>query len=115
VVAIDTPSALKASVGADTVTIATADDETARREIAEGLGVEAVPHGGRLELRVPDGEAFVPRLFAAVDVGVRSVNVRRPSLDDVFLEYTGRAIRDAEAGATEQLRMNPMVRGFRRR
>jgi ABC-2 type transport system ATP-binding protein len=47
-------------------------------------------------------------------VGVQSVSVRRPSLDDVFIKYTGRAIRDAEAGAGDQFKMNPMVRGFRR-
>jgi len=40
--------------------------------------------------------------------------VRRPSLDDVFIEYTGRDMRDAEAGATQQLAANPMVRAFRK-
>ena len=63
---------------------------------------------------MPEGESFVPRLFDHLTVGVRSVNVRRPSLDDVFIKYTGRAIRDAEAGASERMKMNPMVRGFRR-
>ena len=43
-----------------------------------------------------------------------NVNVRRPTLDDVFLEYTGRDIRDAESSLSDRFRMNPMVRGFRR-
>jgi ABC-2 type transport system ATP-binding protein len=116
IVAIDSPDALKASVGVDTVTLETADDVTARDEIARGLNVggEVLTDGGGLRMRVADGEAFVPRVFEHLTVGVRNVNVRRPSLDDVFIQYTGRELRDAEAGASDQLRANPMVRGFRR-
>ena len=114
IVAIDTPDALKASIGADTVTVTTADDAAASRALAQGFGlaVEVTDDGARF--RVPDGEAFVPRMFEHLPVGVRSVNVRRPSLDDVFMEYTGRELRDADAGAGDQFRANPMVRGFRR-
>ncbi len=110
IVAIDTPSALKASVGADIVTLVTHDDTVARLEIAERLGVEGEASDHGLILRVPDGESFVPRLFEHLTVGVRSVQVRRPSLDDVFMQYTGRQIRDAEAGASERMRANPVAR-----
>src|ERR687891_89872 len=73
IVAIDSPDALKASVGVDTVTIDTADDARARDEIARGLGVEGevLPEGEGLRMRVPDGEAFVPRVFEHLTVGVR--------------------------------------------
>ena len=64
---------------------------------------------------MPDGEEFVPTLFEHLGVDVRSVSVRRPSLDDVFIEYTGRDIRDAEAGANDQFKMTRMTRGFRSR
>jgi ABC-2 type transport system ATP-binding protein len=115
IVAVDTPDRLKASIGTDTVTIETADDALARAEIAQHLGVEGeIRDGEGLRLRVPNGEAFVPRLFEHLTVGVRNVNVRRPSLDDVFIEYTGRDMRDAEAGLSERFRNNAMVRGFRR-
>ena len=116
IVAIDSPDALKASVGVDTVTIETADDVSARGEIALGLGVEGevLPDGAGLRMRVADGEAFVPRVFEHLTVGVRNVNVRRPSLDDVFIQYTGRDMRDAEPAGVDQFKANPMVRGFRR-
>jgi ABC-2 type transport system ATP-binding protein len=114
IVAIDTPDALKASVGADVVTIETSDDAAAMEQIARGLDVKGEQTAEGLRLHVPDGEAFVPRLFDHVKVGIRNVNIRRPSLDDVFLEYTGRDIRDAEAGANDQFRMSGMTRGFRR-
>jgi ABC-2 type transport system ATP-binding protein len=116
IVAIDTPSALKASVGADTVTLTTADDATAAQQISTSLGVdgELLGDGAGLRLRVPDGETFVPAVFQHLTVGVTNVNVRRPTLDDVFLKYTGRDMRDAESSLTDRFKMNPMVRGFRR-
>ena len=46
---------------------------------------------------VESGEEFVPRLFAELGVPIKSVSVARPSLDDVFMSYTGTTIRDAEA------------------
>ncbi len=67
-----------------------------------------------LRLRVPEGEAFVPRLFQHLSVGVSNVAMHRPSLDDVFIKYTGRDIRDAEAGHGDRFKMNPMVRGWRK-
>jgi ABC-2 type transport system ATP-binding protein len=48
-------------------------------------------------LAVAEGANVVPRLFTDLDVGIRSVTVTRPSLDDVFMTYTGRTIRDSEA------------------
>jgi ABC-2 type transport system ATP-binding protein len=114
IVAIDTPTALKASVGADTVTIVTADDAAACSVIGRELGVDCESTDEGVRVRVADGEAFVPRVFDHLRSGVRSVNVRRPSLDDVFIKYTGRDIRDAEAGLGDQMRMNAMVRSFRR-
>jgi ABC-2 type transport system ATP-binding protein len=63
-------------------------------------------------LGVASGEHFVPRLFAELTVPIRSVSVSRPSLDDVFMSYTGTTIRDAEASAGEQRRAT--VAMFRR-
>ncbi len=112
IVAIGTPAELKASVGADTVRLQTADDDRAAEEIRAGLGVEAEVTPEGLRLLVPDGEAFVPQVFGHVTVPVTSVNQHRPTLDDVFIKYTGRAIRDAEAGAAQQLRMSAVTRSL---
>lgn len=90
-VALDRPAALKASVGTDRVTISTADDEAAAAQLPD-----AVRTGEGVVISVPDGAAYVPRLFASLTVPITSVVVSRPSLDDVFLAYTGRTIRDTE-------------------
>ena len=98
IVVLDTPDALKASVGHDRVSSQTDDDAAAIAALAERF-----EHRGARSPRArspsasPEGEQFVPRLFAELGVPIRSVSVSRPSLDDVFMSYTGTTIRDAEA------------------
>jgi len=112
IVALDTPEALKAEIGEDRVRIETTDDEAAIAAIRERFGLEAVVSEGAVTFSVPSGEAFVPRLFAELGVPIRSVNVSRPSLDDVFMSFTGTTIRDAEAGAGDRNRLT--MRAMRR-
>jgi ABC-2 type transport system ATP-binding protein len=104
IVAIDTPEALKASVGKDRVQIQTENDEAAIAELASAFGIEAGVHEGAVTFSVPSGEQFVPQLFARLTVPVRTVSVSRPSLDDVFMNYTGTTIRDAEATGSDAMR-----------
>jgi ABC-2 type transport system ATP-binding protein len=104
IVALGTPDELKAMVGGDVVTITSSQPEAAGREIKEILGVTPSREDGTLRMEVPDGRAFVPRLVRELTAPVDTVSMRRPSLDDVFLKLTGRAIRDEEASATDQNR-----------
>jgi ABC-2 type transport system ATP-binding protein len=96
IVVLDTPEALKAAVGADRVVLGTADDDAALAALRERFGLEAALAEGAVTFHVDAGEAFVPRLFAELDVAITSVAVSRPTLDDVFMSYTGSTIRDAE-------------------
>jgi len=105
IVALDTPEALKASVGKDRVQISTADDPAAIRALADEFGLEAGMSEGLVTFSVESGEHFVPQLFSRLPVAIRSVSVSRPSLDDVFMSYTGKTIRDAEASAVDRNRM----------
>jgi ABC-2 type transport system ATP-binding protein len=104
IVAIDTPEALKASVGKDRVQIQTADDPAAIAELSREFGIDAGMHEGAVTFSVSGGEQFVPRLFATMSVPIRAVSVSRPSLDDVFMSYTGKTIRDAEASGVDAMR-----------
>src|SRR3954468_21230561 len=96
IVALDTPAALKAQVGADRVRIETEDDDAAIAAVAERFGLEATMSEGAVTFHVESGAEFVPRLFAELGVPITSVSVSRPSLDDVFMSFTGKTIRDAE-------------------
>ena len=113
IVAIDTPEALKASVGKDRVQIHTDNDAAAIEELASAFGIEAAVHDGAVTFSVSSGEQFVPQLFARLTVPIRTVSVSRPSLDDVFMSYTGTTIRDAEASGSDAMRQ--MAARFRGR
>jgi ABC-2 type transport system ATP-binding protein len=97
IVVLDTPEALKASVGADRVVLGTVDDAAALAALRDRFGIEAAMAEGAVTFHVASGEAFVPELFAGLGVAITSVAVSRPTLDDVFLRYTGSTIRDAES------------------
>jgi ABC-2 type transport system ATP-binding protein len=116
IVALDQPETLKAGVGKDRVTINTDDDEAAIAALADRFGIEAMVAEGAVTFGVPGGEQFVPRLFAELRVPIKGVSVSRPTLDDVFMSYTGTTIRDAEedAGKSRNRMMMQMMQGARR-
>jgi ABC-2 type transport system ATP-binding protein len=98
IVALDTPHALKAEIGADTVDLGTTDDAVAIAALRRaGYRVEAVSGGARVF--VENGENAVPALIETAGVPVLNVHVHQPTLDDVFLHYTGREIRESRAEA----------------
>ena len=105
-VALDTPTALKAAVGTDRVTIQTADNEAALTK----LGDDAVLTSEGIVISVENGESYVPQLFGSLGIPITSVSISRPSLDDVFLSYTGRTIRDSEQTPTMPAFMAAMAR-----
>jgi ABC-2 type transport system ATP-binding protein len=113
IVVLDSPDVLKASVGKDRVQLHTADDSAAIEALKQRFDIAAAIREGAVTFAVAGGEQFVPRLFAELGVPIRSVSVARPSLDDVFMSYTGTTIRDAEASSTDQMRA--FVAAFRGR
>jgi ABC-2 type transport system ATP-binding protein len=112
IVALGTPEELRAGVGTDRVQIRTENDEEAIANLQRRFDVAAGLVEGAVTFHVAGGEQFVPRLFADLGVRIHSVNVARPTLDDVFMRYTGTTIRDAEAaGGGERMRNNdPVIR-----
>ncbi len=105
VIADAPPEQLKAELAGDRVRIGLADaaDTGRARAVADRLGDrhELVAESGMLDLRIPNGSEVVPDLLRQLDrdgIEVVSVEVSRPTLDDVFLPLTGRSLRhEAEA------------------
>jgi ABC-2 type transport system ATP-binding protein len=101
------PGELKRSVGADTVVLqlehAGRDGQLAEvRQHLDGLvESEAVaPHPSGVSLAVPNASAAIPILIRRLDgngLRIASLQMRQPSLDDVFMKYTGRHIREEAA------------------
>ncbi len=81
IIVLDTPEALKASVGTDRVQIETEDDDAAIAALRERFAIEATVAEGAVTFGVPAGEHFVPRLFAelghADPLGQRLASVPR--------------------------------------
>ncbi|TDB82819.1 ABC transporter ATP-binding protein [Micromonospora sp. KC721] len=106
IVAEDTPANLKRQLAADVLTVDVAGDPDAARRLLAGLsGVRqaAVTSTGGLQVTLADGEQGIIDVIttlAGAGLGVRALQLARPSLDDVFLTLTGRGLRDDPDGPT---------------
>jgi ABC-2 type transport system ATP-binding protein len=106
-VAQGTPEALKAEIGKDVVSVELhgADADRTREVIGELPGLDRViAEEDALALFVDDGAssiAQIVRRLDAADAEVGAISVSRPSLDDVFLEATGRRLEGAQAEQEE--------------
>jgi len=96
IVALDRPSSLKAQIGGAVVRLRAKDaDLKALRAIPAVTAVEA--RGDWIEASVREVHLHLPAILAAVP-NVESVEVHAPTLDDVFLKYTGREFREEGEG-----------------
>lgn len=106
IIADDTAENLKRKLGGDSLSLLVSADKAAEALQLSGAegGVERESGSlATLRLRVGDGPSELPRLLlrlAAAGIEVASASARQPSLDDVFLNLTGRSLR--EAGSDDQ-------------
>lgn len=103
IVAEGSPEELKQRVSGDAVVLTAAEGTDPRRvaEIAARLPRAGAPlvDGQVVEVRVPEGRSLLMDLLRTLDAGnleLDGVELRRPTLDDVFLTLTGRSLRDGE-------------------
>jgi ABC-2 type transport system ATP-binding protein len=104
IIALDTPDKLKDAVGGDVITLKAGDNNAAALELKERYSLSPVVQNGVITFSVPQGEKFLPKLMDSFQSHLLSIGIRRPTLDDVFLKLTGRAIRDEEAGLKDQMK-----------
>ncbi|MEV5298411.1 ATP-binding cassette domain-containing protein [Amycolatopsis methanolica] len=108
IVAEGSPDSLKARVSGDGVTIGVSPEFVdAAAEVAGRLaGAHEVTTGeAEVRFRVPRGDTALPELLRRLDsegIAMTSMQVNRPTLDDVFLTLTGRSLRDAEQSQHHQ-------------
>lgn len=101
IVALDTPTRLKETLEGDVITMRTKEAERLSSTIAKKISIEKTRvTEGELEITFRDEKTLLPRIVeiaSTSNIYVESVSLREPNLEDVFLHYTGRAIR-AESG-----------------
>ena len=94
IVALDTPARLKAAVSGDLITIASPSPAAAADQVRVRHGLDPTIVGDSVTFQVPNGEGFLPGFIRSFQLPLQSISVRQPTLDDVFLELTGHAIRE---------------------
>ena len=106
IVAMGTPSGLKDVLGGDVITLEVDGAVAGFVPLLEGIPwvKGAKEHNGEITVTVEAGERKVPELVSLAHehgVHVSSVLLRKPSLEDVFIHFTGRSIREREVSASE--------------
>ncbi len=94
--ALDTPTALQASVGGDSITIRTADPEKLASNIREKFSCEATVLDNIVRLEQPDGHLWISRLVEAFPEEMQTVTLGKPTLQDVFIARTGHQYLNGE-------------------
>jgi ABC-2 type transport system ATP-binding protein len=104
IVAEGTPDQLKKEIQGDSILLGFSDDQA----LQQGRGLlsdqpyirQDLVMDGKLRLYVVNGEQVLPAIIRLLDsrqVAVSTIEFARPSLDDVFLQKTGRSLRDNES------------------
>ncbi len=106
IIALDSPDQLKSDVGGDVIRIkVNGQEERVQKEIEERYDVEVRSNRGYLFFEKYNGEEFVPEFVSQFREEIRSISLNRPTLDDVFLQLTGKELRDETADAGDRMRM----------
>ncbi|HBT19860.1 MAG TPA: ABC transporter ATP-binding protein [Peptococcaceae bacterium] len=110
IVAEGTTEELKRQVGGDVITFATDYQSDAALFIKKEFGIEAKVVDNKVVFEAENGEELIPLLVSRFKRNIKSISLRRPTLDDVFLKITGRALRDETVDLKEQMRMRRRAR-----
>lgn len=110
IVAEGTPAELKRQIGLDTIRITLRDPaqyDAVAREVLEGQEMvkSVVREQDCLKISADNGEVALPQIFKVLDqadIAITEISLSTPTLDDVFLEKTGRSLRDLAAEGGEQ-------------
>ncbi len=116
IIALDTPEKLKEAIGSDVVTIASFNTDKLCSKL-ETLGwIKRIEkHDGLITVNLKNAEkriAEIVHLSANHGIVIDSISIHKPTLEDVFLNFTGRTIREEEADRKDRMRI---IRRARRR
>ena len=101
------------SVGKDLITLSCSDINKLNKKLKEQNWInETKQHDSFLTLNVEKGDEKIPiiiEIAQKLNIKIKSISVRKPTLDDVFIAYTGRTIRDQEVKNTIIKHKRPLV------
>ena len=104
IAAIDTPSQLKQKIGGEVISIKTEDAFQPEQPWIKNI----TKHDGCINLTVEGADQKLSSLLEIAqenEITIDSITIHKPTLEDVFLHFTGKTIREEEASWTEEVRM----------
>ena len=106
IITLDTPGNLKNTIGGDIITILSEENIKLKEYIKEIAGSNVYDiEDGKIRFEVKNSSSFIPKLIKNSPVKILSISARKPTLNDVFLDLTGREIREENVSARDSLRM----------
>jgi ABC-2 type transport system ATP-binding protein len=96
-VALGKPDDLKESLGGEVVVIETGDPDSLCTKIREHFDLKSHPVDGTVRIEIPRAHEFIPKVVEAFPGEVSSLSFGRPTLEDVFIQKTGRKFWEAES------------------
>ncbi|MCD6448677.1 MAG: ATP-binding cassette domain-containing protein [Thermoplasmata archaeon] len=109
IVAEGSPSELKDSVGGDIIKIKCSDAENMLKKLVSN-GYDAMLVDDEIVIKAKEAEKMIPKIFAIADEEIKSITYKEPSLEDVFIHYTGKVFRDEEVDEIEASKMKWRMR-----
>jgi len=117
IIALDTAEKLKGVIGGDVITLETSHAHKLKELLEKTDYIKEVKtFDNKLNVTVDNGSVAIPKIIEMAQknsININSVSLKRPSLEDVFIHYTGRTIREEEGSAKDSMRMF-MRAGWRR-
>lgn len=109
IIAMNTSLNLKEEIGGDVVNIESSDNEKLKSIITEEKWIKKVElHDGTATIHIINAENHISDLVSISskqNITVKSISIHKPSLEDVFLHFTGKTIREEEASVKDDMRM----------
>ncbi|KUG19303.1 abc-type multidrug transport system, atpase component [hydrocarbon metagenome] len=108
IVALDAPGALKEAVGGDVITITSPDPAAVASAVTAAGALRAEQYDGTVRINLQHAERHIMEIVARLSgngVPADSISIRKPTLEDVFLHFTGRSMRDETADERDRMRM----------
>ncbi len=113
IIALDSPQNLKDGIGGDIITIQTPDYDTVA-QVLTGSWIDQVElHNDEVRIHLHNAEQHISDIITLLSqhqIPIHSVSVHKPTLEDVFLAFTGKTIREQESDKKEMMRRQFKIR-----
>ncbi|ARM76799.1 ATP-binding cassette domain-containing protein [Acidianus manzaensis] len=114
---IGSPKELKESLGGDVVLLETDNPEQAIKIISDIEGVVQVNQiNSEIKAKVKNGEEIAPKIMEVLvknKIKVTKISITQPTMDEVYMEYTGKSLREEQASSAEMMSMMRTMRRAR--